>query len=183
MLSDKEILEEIKKVNIVIDPYDIKNLGSNSYDVTLNPILKVYKSNGQQIMDIKNPSTLDTDEIKITDTGYTLLPNKLYLGITNEYTESIGLVPMLEGRSSIGRLGISVHQTAGFGDAGFKGQWTLEITTIHPIRIYANMKFAQICWFRTGEVLKPYYAKKDPKYVTTRNSKPMESKIYEDFSK
>ena len=72
------------------------------------------------------------------------MPDMLYLARTAEYTETRGLVPMLEGRSSIGRLGLSIHVTAGFGDVGFCGFWTLELHCLHPIRVYPNVEICQI---------------------------------------
>ena len=76
-----------------------------------------------------------------------LQPNTLYIGRTKEYTESHNCIPMLSGRSSIGRLGITVHVTAGFGDLGFKGTWTLEIFCIKPVVVYPDMEICQICYF------------------------------------
>ena len=76
--------------------------------------------------------------------GLTLEPGKLYLGRTDEYTRTDGLVPMLEGRSSIGRLGIFIHVTAGFGDVGFSGYWTLEIFCVQPVTIYPHVEICQI---------------------------------------
>lgn len=75
-----------------------------------------------------------------------LTPGKLYLGRTNEWTETYGLVPKLEGRSSIGRLGLFIHVTAGYGDVGFKGFWTLEIVAVEPVRIYPNMEIGQLSY-------------------------------------
>ena len=82
--------------------------------------------------------------IRIPAEGLVISPGTLYLGRTYEYTETIGLVPMLEGRSSVGRLGLFIHVTAGFGDVGFKGFWTLEIHCIQPIRIYPFVEICQI---------------------------------------
>ena len=76
--------------------------------------------------------------------GLVLSPNQLYLGRTVERTETHNLVPMIEGRSSIGRLGLFVHVTAGFGDVGFCGYWTLEMFAVQPIRIYAGVPICQI---------------------------------------
>ena len=87
-----------------------------------------------------NPASI----IDIPEDGYVLQPNKLYLGRTNEYTKTDGYIPMLEGRSSVGRLGVFIHVTAGFGDVGFAGYWTLEIFCVQPIRIYPNVEICQI---------------------------------------
>ena len=81
---------------------------------------------------------------KIPEEGFILEPGVLYLARTMEYTETHKFVPMLEGRSSVGRLGISIHSTAGFGDIGFCGYWTLEISCVQPVRIYPGVEICQI---------------------------------------
>ena len=89
----------------------------------------------------------------IPEEGIELYPGILYLGRTIEETYTDRFIPMINGRSSIGRLGISVHVTAGFGDIGFNGTWTLEITVVEPIRIYKGMELCQLCWFTpVGEI-------------------------------
>ncbi len=70
--------------------------------------------------------------IIIPETGFVLWPNTLYLGRTVELTKTHGFVPQIEGRSSIARLGIDIHKTAGWGDDGFENYWTLEIVATHP---------------------------------------------------
>ncbi len=124
---------------IIIDPYDRARLNPNSYNLTLHHQLRVYRSNTLD-MRVENLS----DEITIPEDGLLLEPHRLYLGRTVEYTETDGYVPMLEGRSSVGRLGLFVHITAGFGDVGFKGFWTLEVFCVQPIRIYAGIQICQI---------------------------------------
>ena len=110
----------------------------------------------------------------IPDQGIILYPNILYLAVTNEYTESPIYHPNFEGLSSVARLGISVHQTAGYGDVGFCGHWTLEMTVVHPVKIYKDMPIGQID-FNTveGEVLKPYNKKATAKYNNGYSEKPM----------
>lgn len=85
-----------------------------------------------------------TEELTIPEEGRVLLPGVLYLGETMEYTETYGYVPKIDGRSTTGRLGIIVHITAGFGDNGFKGKWTLEITVTHPVIVYPGMEIGQL---------------------------------------
>jgi dCTP deaminase len=75
-----------------------------------------------------------------------LVPGELYLGVTVEYTETHRHVPFLEGKSSGGRLGLSIHATAGKGDVGFCGHWTLEITVARPLRVYARMPIGQLIY-------------------------------------
>lgn len=86
----------------------------------------------------------ETQDIEIPEEGYVLLPGTLYLGSTMEYTETYGFVPNIDGRSTTGRLGIEIHRTAGFGDNGFKGKWTLEITVTHPVIVYPGMEIGQL---------------------------------------
>lgn len=86
----------------------------------------------------------ETIDFEIPEDGYILVPGVLYLGETMEYTETYGLVPNIDGRSTTGRLGIEIHRTAGFGDNGFKGKWTLEITVTHPVIVYPGMEIGQL---------------------------------------
>ena len=117
------------------------------------------------------------DRIIIPSSGLILNPNRLYLGRTVEYTETKNLVPMLEGRSSIGRLGLFVHVTAGFGDVGFKGYWTLEIFCVQPVKIYPNVEICQI-YFHTLEGDYDNYT--SSKYQNNKSIQP--SMLYKDFS-
>jgi dCTP deaminase len=176
ILSDSKILDEIKKGNIVIDPFDVSRLGSNSYDVHLGKWLAVYKD---EILDAKAHNKIDTFEIP--EDGYILLPSKLYLGVTEEYTETRNYVPFVEGKSSIGRLGIDIHATAGKGDAGFCNTWTLEISVKQPVRIYSGMPIGQLIYFEiSGEVNTPYNKKGSAKY-NERTDKPVESMMFKNF--
>lgn len=138
ILSGKEIKARIGN-DIIITPFEENRINPNSYNLSLHDELVVYSDHS---LDMKkdNPH----HKIKIPAEGLVLDPNRLYLGRTVEYTETKALVPMLEGRSSVGRLGLFVHVTAGFGDVGFKGFWTLEIFCVQPIRIYAGVEICQI---------------------------------------
>jgi len=138
ILSGKEIASRMAK-DIVINPYDPKRLNPNSYNLSLHDELVVYD---EAVLDMKKDNA--HRKIAIPEEGLVLEPHRLYLGRTVEYTETRGLVPMLEGRSSVGRLGLFVHVTAGFGDVGFKGFWTLEMFCVQPIRIYAGVEICQI---------------------------------------
>lgn len=156
ILSDSEILRYREYTNnIVIEPWNIKNLGPNSYDVTLADTLLVYTD---EILDSRAEN--HTQKLTIHEDGLVLIPGRLYLGATREYTETHNLVPMLEGRSSFGRLGLLVHVTAGFGDSGFCGTWTLELTCIHPVRVYPGQRIAQLYYHTlAGKVLQTYSSK------------------------
>lgn len=172
ILSDKQILKQIDKGNIVIDPFYIENLGPNSYDLHLSGFIKLYKNNG---LDSKGKN--ETFECRIDEKkGMVLEPNKVYLASTVEYTETHNLVPILHGKSSIGRLGLFIHVTAGFGDNGFCGHWTLELVATQPILIYPLMPIAQIAYFKTGKGTK-YYERKSSKYMY-QGEEPVASKNY-----
>ncbi len=176
ILSDKKILEEIKNKNILIEPFDRECLGTNSYDVHLGKWLGEYKD---EVLDSKKHNEINMFEIP--EEGYTLLPSKLYLGVTMEYTETLNCVPFLEGKSSIGRLGIDIHATAGKGDAGFCNYWTLEISVKIPVKIYKEMPIGQLIYFRmTDGVEVPYNLKKSAKY-NEKSPYPKESMMYKNF--
>lgn len=176
ILSDSEIFKQIRSGNIVIAPFVRGNLGSNSYDVTLGSTIKTYVN---PELDSAGKNAVQVFEIPTT--GYVFRPGNLYLAVTREYTETRKCVPYLEGKSSLARLGISIHQTAGKGDVGFKGYWTMEITVVHPVRVYAGMKIGQLIYNEVkGEVLLPYDKKLTAKYNNT-DSSPIESKNHENF--
>jgi dCTP deaminase len=173
ILSDKKILEEIKKKNIVVQPFNVANMGGNSYDVHLSENFAQYIS---KTLDAKKHNKIK--HFKIPKTGYVLKPGKLYLGATLEYTESHKHVPFLEGKSSTGRLGIDIHATAGKGDVGFCGYWTLEISTSIPVRIYPNMPIGQLIYYKVeGKVDRLYHKKKNAKYSHQENL-PKESMMW-----
>ncbi len=173
ILSDANILAAIDRGDIVIEPYDREQLGSNSYDVHLSPHLARYES---EVLDARSHN--EVKHFQIPEEGIVLEPNVLYLGSTLEYTETFNYVPFLEGKSSVGRLGIDIHATAGKGDVGFCNHWTLEISVTMPVRVYAGMPIGQLIYFMVdGEVLRPYDKKKSAKY-TDRNIRPVESMMW-----
>ena len=173
ILTDKEILEEIDKGNILIEPFDSKNLGSNSYDVHLGRYLATYKD---EVLDAKKHNEIE--HFEITEEGFVLQPGKLYLGVTKEYTETHAQVPFLEGKSSTGRLGIDIHATAGKGDVGFCNTWTLEISVSQPVKVYYGMPIGQLIYFKIeGDVSVKYNEKGNAKY-TNRTLRPVESMMW-----
>lgn len=171
ILSGLEIEKNLGN-GIVISPFNPSQLGPNSYNLRLHNELLVYDN---PVLDMKtdNPSRL----ITIPESGYLLEPGVLYLGRTAEYTVTNKFVPMIEGRSSVGRLGIFIHSTAGFGDVGFAGFWTLEISCIKPVRIYPFVEIAQIYYHTLEGDYVPYSS---PKYQN--NTGIQASKLYMDFS-
>lgn len=160
ILTDGQILESIEKGHIKIEPFRRECLGTNSYDVHLGKTLAVYKDS---ILDARKHNLIETFEIP--EEGYVLTPDNFYLGVTQEYTETLQHVPFLEGKSSVGRLGIDIHATAGKGDVGFCNFWTLEISVKKPVRIYAGMPIGQLIYFEIkGEIITPYNKKNSAKY-------------------
>lgn len=146
-LTGLRIQNEREAGRIVINPFNLNHLGPNSYDLSLGSELRVYRED--ELLDVRKEASTKTYKIDPKN-GFILLPNTLYLGHTVEVAGSKSYVPCIEGRSSLARLGILVHLTAGFGDVGFISQWTLEIVVIRPVRIYQNMRICQI-YFDTLE--------------------------------
>ena len=173
ILSGTEIKKNVGG-NIIIDPFVESRLNPNSYNLTLHEDLMVYTD---EILDMKKPNEIR--RMKIPPEGFVLQPHRLYLARTAEKTETHHLVPMIEGRSSIGRLGLFVHVTAGFGDVGFRGFWTLEMFAIQPIRIYSGVDICQIFYHEiSGEDIVEY---QDGKYQNNNDIQP--SFLFKELSK
>lgn len=181
ILSDKQICSAIKSGDIVIDPFDDASLGTNSYDVHLGDVLATYQllAHKPRQLDAKKENRVYTYPITGND-GFLLYPNVVYLGVTKEYTETKKYVPFLDGKSSIGRLGIFIHCTAGRGDVGFCNHWTLEIVVVQPVRVYAGMPIGQLIYFETGDVEIPYNRKPSAKY-NQRCEDPQPSYMWKNF--
>ncbi|PWU14835.1 MAG: dCTP deaminase [Bdellovibrio sp.] len=178
ILTDSEILDQINQGSIVIEPFRRDRLGSNSYDVHLGKTLACYRD---RCLDARTHNTVETFEIP--PVGIVLRPEMFYLGVTEEYTETHQHVPFLEGKSSVGRLGIDIHATAGKGDVGFCNYWTLEISVKQPVRVYAGMPIGQLIYFEVrGKLLTPYHRKASAKYAD-RSPVPVESMMWKNFEK
>ena len=173
ILTDQQILAEIAKGTIVIEPYDRSCLGTNSYDVHLGSYLATYRD---AVLDARKHNEINHFEIPAE--GFVLQPGTLYLGVTQEYTETHATVPFLEGKSSVGRLGIDIHATAGKGDVGFCNHWTLEISVSMPVRVYRLMPVGQLIYFTVqGDVNTFYNRKLNAKY-NDRTDRPVESMMW-----
>lgn len=172
ILSGIEIAKQQGK-NIIIEPYNTSQLNPNSYNLKLHKDILVYDNH---VLDMKKENT--ASPLQIPEEGLLLETNKLYLGRTEEFTATNGYVPMLEGRSSIGRLGLFIHVTAGFGDVGFSGFWTLEMFCVQPIRIYAGVEIAQIYYHKIDGEYDLYESKK---YQNNAGIQP--SLLFKDFAK
>jgi dCTP deaminase len=171
ILSGEEIRKNLGG-SIVIDPFDPANLNPNSYNLTLHDELLTYE---EVVLDMRQQNRVR--RIRIPEEGLVLNPNQLYLGRTVERTETHSLVPMIEGRSSIGRLGLFVHVTAGFGDVGFCGFWTLEIFAIQPVRIYPHVSICQIFYH---QILGDFRAYNSDKYQNNQDIQP--SMLYKELN-
>lgn len=176
-LSDGGILQEIKNGNIMIQDFEVCRLNPNSYNLRLHDELIIYKNSLEgKPLDMKEK--METKTIKIdVENGYLMKPGRLYLARTMEYTKTLNYVPGLEGRSSIGRLGIFVHATAGFGDNGFEGFWTLELSCVEPVYIYP---FKEICQIYYEPLKGPIYSTYN-KGKYQKNKGIQGSKIYREF--
>jgi dCTP deaminase len=173
ILTDKKILESMELGHIKVEPFRLECLGSNSYDVHLGKTLGVYVDS---VLDARKHNRIETFEIPAD--GYLLTPDNFYLGVTLEYTETHKHVPFLEGKSSVGRLGIDIHATAGKGDIGFCNFWTLEISVKKPVRVYTGMPIGQLIYFEGhGELLTPYNKKPSAKYNEVKPL-PVESMMW-----
>lgn len=176
ILTDKSILKEMEEGRIVIEPFDAKSLGTNSYDVHLSKHLAVY-----EVEELDSKKHNPVRHFEIPEEGFVLQPGTLYLGSTLEYTETHAHVPFLEGKSSIGRLGIDIHATAGKGDVGFCNHWTLEISCIMPVRVYAGMPVGQLIYFMVEGDIKNFYNKKVSAKYIEKTPLPMESMMWKNF--
>lgn len=172
ILSGKKIKEKLG-TSIIIDPFDESLLNPNSYNLRLHDELLVYET---PVLDMKTPNPVS--RLTIPKEGLVLEAGKLYLGRTIEFTKTFDCVPMLEGRSSIGRLGLFIHVTAGFGDVGFSGYWTLEMFCIQPIKVYPGVEICQI-FYHTIDGQYDHYVSN--KYQDNTGVQP--SLLYKDFEK
>ena len=170
ILTGKEIIKNKENGDIIIEPFDIRNINPNSYNYTLGDYVKVYKN---EVLDPKQKQEMEI--INIPDEGLVLEPNKLYLGYTLECMGSKKYVPIISGRSSTGRLGLFVHITADLIDIGSINHWTLQMHAVNRLRIYKGMLIGQVTFWTTKGEITLY----EGKYQGSVG--PMESQIWKDF--
>lgn len=154
ILTGPEITAASNDGRLRIRPFDPTQVNPNSYNVRLGSTLLVY---ADDVLDAHRPNP--THQVEIGNGGYVLEPGQLYLGHTVEQVGSDTYVPLLFGRSSVGRLGLFVEITAPIGDIGFHGQWTLMLSSVRPLRVYAGMKIGQIMFFVAVGPITPYTGK------------------------
>tara|TARA_E500000081_G_C6023232_1_gene301179 strand:+ start:165 stop:794 length:630 start_codon:yes stop_codon:yes gene_type:complete len=163
ILSGQQIESRIDN-DIIIDPYDSKQLNSNSVNLTLHNELMTYE---EVVLDMRKANRVRRE--LIPQDGYVLKPNQLYLARTAERTETHNLVPMIEGRSSVARLGLFINATGGFGDVGFCGYWTLQMFAVQPLRIYPGVPICQIFYH---EIVGEFLEYSSDKYQHNRDVQP-----------
>lgn len=193
ILTGKAILEAVKAEHITVDPFAEGHVNPASYDLTLGDTVRVYRAwvhdcheRGQtadgtrlyardEILDVHERA--DTLDFRMTDKGWVLKPGIGYLMHTRERIWTDRFVPVIDGKSSIGRLFISVHITAGYVDPGFDGQYTLEVAVTHPVKVYPGMRFCQVRFHvPEGEV-----TQYDGHYVRDKAMGPVGSEAHDMF--
>jgi dCTP deaminase len=167
ILTKQGILNAMSVGVIEIDPFDPEHLNPASYDLRLGGKVLQYVIHNETPEESLERHNLGLGKTPFLDAklepevrssfidrkGILLKPGEGYLMHTVERVKTQAFVPVLDGKSSIGRLFVSVHQTAGYGDPGFDGQYTLEVTTLYPVRLYAGMRIAQMRFHAvSGEV-------------------------------
>jgi dCTP deaminase len=186
VLSDRDIRASIDTGQVVIRPYDPADLQPSSVDLHLDHSFRVFRNNRYPFIDVRQKQPDLTELLTIgADEPFILHPGEFVLGQTLEWVElPTDLVARLEGKSSLGRLGLLIHSTAGYVDPGWKGNLTLELSNVAnlPIALYFGMKIGQISFFRmTSPVERPYGSPSlGSKYQG--QSEPTASAFHRDFS-
>jgi dCTP deaminase len=185
ILSDRTIREELAAGRIVIDPVSDADIQPSSVDLHIDRYFRVFRNHSMRVIDVKENQEELTELVEIgEDDAFILHPGEFVLGSTHERVSlPDDLVARLEGKSSLGRLGLLIHSTAGFVDAGWDGHLTLELSNVAnlPITLYPGMKIGQISFLRmTTPAETPYgSAKVGSKYQGQRGPTP--SRYYENF--
>ncbi|MFA5887234.1 MAG: dCTP deaminase [Candidatus Nanoarchaeia archaeon] len=172
ILTGSEIKRQVNLKRIHITPFIEENLNPNSYNFRLGKTLKVYRNKT-----LDSAKEMKYREIEIPKAGYVLKPNQLYIGHTIEEMGSDYYVPTMQARSSVGRLGLYIYLNSGLGDIGFKRQWTLELQSIHNLRVYEGMKVGQMLFWKPQGKIVLY----NGKYKNAVGAQT--SKIWMDFKK
>jgi dCTP deaminase len=164
VLSDRTIREQLAAGRLVIDPFEDGLVQPSSVDVRVASQFRVFRNNRRPYIDVRQPSDDLTDVVEIAeDEPFILHPGEFVLGSTLERVElPDDLVARLEGKSSLGRLGLLIHSTAGYIDPGFEGTITLELSNVArlPISIWSGMAIGQISFLQmTTPVDRPYRGK------------------------
>ena len=186
VLSDRDIRSAIESGEVRIDPYDPRDLQPSSVDLHLDRSFRVFRNNRYAFIDVRSPQPDLTELLRVDDDEpFILHPGEFVLGQTGEWVElPIDLVARLEGKSSLSRLGLLIHSTAGYVDPGWRGNLTLELSNVAnlPIALYYGMRIGQISFFKmSSPVDRPYgSAELGSKYQG--QSEPTASAFHRDFA-
>jgi dCTP deaminase len=186
ILSDRDIRSALAAGRIGIDPFDQADVQPSSVDLHVDGFFRTFHNHRYAFIDVKKEMDGLTEMVEVgQDEAFVLHPGEFVLGSTSEYVRlPHDLVARLEGKSSLGRLGLLIHSTAGYVDPGFEGHLTLELSNVAnlPITIYPGMKIGQISFFRlTSPAQNPYGSRSiGSKYQGQRG--PTASRYFENFS-
>ncbi len=186
ILSDRTIREELAAGRIVIEPVEDSAIQPSSVDLHIDRYFRVFRNHTMGLIDVKQNLEELTELVEVDeDQAFILHPGEFVLGSTLERVAlPADLVARLEGKSSLGRLGLLIHSTAGFVDAGWDGQLTLELSNVAnlPITLYPGMKIGQISFIRmTTAADRPYGSSElGSKYQGQRGPRP--SRYWENFA-
>src|SRR3954471_10367014 len=187
VLSDRDIRAAMQAGRVRIDPYDPACLQPSSIDLHLDSDFRVFRNNRYPYIDVRAPQPDLTDLVSIHgDEPFILHPGEFVLGQTLEWVElPDDLVARLEGRSSLGRLGLLIHSTAGYVDPGWKGNLTLELSNVAnlPIALYFGMRIGQISFFRMSSPVERPYGSKELGSKYQGQSRPTASAIHADLER
>ena len=187
VLSDRTIREEIDSGRIVIDPFEASNVQPSSVDVRVDRQFRVFHNARYPYIDVRQPMDDLTELVEVTDDEpFILHPGEFVLGQTLErVTLPDDLVARLEGKSSLGRLGLLIHSTAGFVDSGFSGNLTLELSNVAnlPITIYHGMPIGQISFMRMDGPVEHAYGSTETGSKYQGQEEPTASRYYLNFEK
>jgi len=182
MILTRAAIEEKMTYGLIeIVPFEQRFLNPNGYDLHLskNLLIPKFSDPANPVWDARSP--IEYQEHEILPNGFLLNPGELCLGCTIEYTNAIDTVPVFEGKSSIGRMGVDVHLCVGFGDVGFAGHWTLELRVIYPTIIYAGMPIGQLVWHKVAGEIRGDYSKVGS--YAGQQGTPTPTKLWKDFDK
>lgn len=185
ILSDRTIRDEIAQGRIVIEPYDDACIQPSSVDLHLDRWFRVFRNHTMGVIDVKENLEELTELVSVTDEQpFILHPGEFVLGSTHERVAlPDDLVGRLEGKSSLGRLGLLIHSTAGFVDAGWDGQLTLELSNVAnlPITLYPGMKIGQISFMRMTTAAEHPYGSGELGSKYQHQQGPRPSRYWENF--
>ena len=187
VLSDRDIRAALEAGEVGIRPYDPSDLQPSSVDLHLDRSFRVFRNNRYAYIDVRSPQPDLTELLKVADDEpFILHPGEFVLGQTLEWVELPNdLVARLEGKSSLGRLGLLIHSTAGYVDPGWKGNLTLELSNVAnlPIAIYPEMKIGQISFLQMTTAAEHPYGSGEAKSKYQGQRGPTPSRYYLNFKR